>query len=171
MENRLFCCEILRQIELVSIAFENLKLDLSNSGIDIVWYHVQSFLVSTANISKILYSSPSSKQASNDRSKRLRDYIGLSDESCLANTKIRNCFEHYDEKLDRFVKDVENNHGNYIDSNIGNINSIYIEGVSTESYMRHFDPSTMVIIFRGIEFEMIPIANELKIIYEKIMQQ
>ncbi|KLO24394.1 hypothetical protein [Marinitoga sp. 1155] len=50
----IFLSEIRRQCEFSFIALRQIELGLQNNNVEIVWYNLQNFLISVANISKIL---------------------------------------------------------------------------------------------------------------------
>ena len=62
----------------------------------------QAFIGAVANVSKIFWPTGSASYAKR-RSAYLRSLLEIDDESPLKNRKIRNAFEHYDERLDRWI--------------------------------------------------------------------
>jgi hypothetical protein len=64
------------------------------------WSSIQSILVATANVSKILW--PTTKYKT--RGERLRQELGVENSSILSSRKFRNYFEHYDEQVDDWFK-------------------------------------------------------------------
>lgn len=169
--NNYFYDEIRRQIEFSFIAVEDLNTELnkiSEINFDRFWYSIQALLISVANISKILYPSPISKESNKQRAKLLRNELKIEENSILANKKIRNCFEHFDEHLDEFINDYEKNHGIFIDSNISDENGIIIEGMSKSFYLRNYNPRTNTLTFKNISYELQPVINELVILKQRI---
>src|SRR6266849_8982602 len=63
------------------------------------WYSIQSFLVATANISKFLWPIPRRET----RGKQLREFLSVQDDSPLKRRKVRDSFEHFDERLDSWI--------------------------------------------------------------------
>ena len=83
------------------ISLERLKYFFDDFDKIAVWSCIQSILISSGNISKILW--PLSKYK--ERGKQLRKLLKIDSESDLKSRKFRNKFEHYDELLDIFFKD------------------------------------------------------------------
>jgi hypothetical protein len=159
--------EILDQIEFVNIAIKDINKELQNPATknDRFWYSIQSFLVSVANISKILYPSPSSKEINKIRAKRLRENIGLPENSILTTKAVRNCFEHYDEKLDDFQN---NNNGIYLGKAICDFGDIVVDNKTTGFYIRHYNPKTNILYFKGIKYNLQDVVNEIVVLKEKV---
>ena len=84
--------------------------------------------------------------------------MGIDDESALRSRKFRNHFEHYDERLEKWLMSSERH--NYIDSNIGPIGSI--PGFVVTDYIRNFDPTTWTLTFRGDRYELAPVLRAVK---------
>ncbi|MGN6346465.1 MAG: hypothetical protein ACTHME_02055 [Candidatus Nitrosocosmicus sp.] len=122
-----------------------------------IWYSLQSFLISLANISKILW--PDNKYKK--RGQILRTKLFINDESIMYSREHRNHLEHFDERLDVWYK--ESSHHNIMDrfvSNTDNKNDI-VEDAEIE-FMRFFNKSTFTFIFRGKRYEINPLHEEVK---------
>src|SRR5690242_16683927 len=76
------------------------RLEAPDNDIVETWSSIQSILVATANVSKILW--PSTKYKA--RGERLRQALGVEDSNILSGRKFRNYFEHYDEQVDDWFK-------------------------------------------------------------------
>ncbi|MCK0133365.1 hypothetical protein [Arenibacter sp. S6351L] len=100
-----FITELIFQAELVSHSHERLKDSVEDFDKIAVWSCIQSILISSGNISKILWPMISKYK---ERGIQLRELLKIDSESILKNRKIRNKFEHYDELLDNFFKDKNN---------------------------------------------------------------
>jgi len=96
-----FLSELIFQAELVSNANQRLLNSKDEYDKTALWSAIQSILISSGNISKILW--PSMKYM--ERGEQLRKLLNIDSESVLRNRKFRNMFEHYDELLDDFLKD------------------------------------------------------------------
>lgn len=94
-QDMLFISEILLQSKIAQRAFERLHATRKNFDRLEVWCSIQSILVSTANISKILW--PSKNRV---RGKRLREMLKVEADNILSNRNFRNHFEHYDERIE-----------------------------------------------------------------------
>lgn len=161
MELKIYQFEIHKQCEfaLVSVNYMNEALRNlgSKNGNTQLWFFVQSFLVSSANVSKLLWGSGRNAEKTAERRKDLRKSLQIDENSMLKNTRFRNHFEHFDERIENWASSSERK--NFIDSNIGPGNMIV--GVNEEDFLRNFDTDTMTIKFKGDTFEIQPIVDEL----------
>lgn len=99
----IFISEILLQSKIAQRAFERLQsTHTSFDGLE-VWCSIQSILVSSANVSKILW-----PRSNGERGKRLRCLLNVSEDNILANRRFRNHFEHYDERIEERFKNQPN---------------------------------------------------------------
>src|SRR5262245_31514648 len=72
---------------------------------DRLWYAVQGFLVAAGNISKLLW--PSDKPIFPERGPEIRAGLRVEDDSQLKARTLRNHFEHFDERLERWAASPE----------------------------------------------------------------
>lgn len=96
-----FITELIFQAELVSHSHQRMKDSVDDFDKIAIWSGIQSILISSGNISKILW--PISKYR--ERGKQLRELLKIDSDSVLKSRIFRNKFEHYDELLDDFFKD------------------------------------------------------------------
>ncbi|PAE70576.1 hypothetical protein [Bacillus licheniformis] len=160
--------EIKRQCRIFFMSVEYLDEYYENPtevGVDKVWYHIQSFLTSSANISKLLWGV--NMRISQSR-KELREKLGVFEDSPLKHRKMRNFFEHFDEHLEKWVKD--NSNSIFIDSNIGPKTAI-INDSDKYQFLRNFNPASNIITFKDHEYDMKVIADEVYKIYIVVSQQ
>jgi hypothetical protein len=132
--------------------------------LDRFWLAVESFLMSVANISKILW--PSAPELSNRR-KDLRVYLSIDDNSPLRSRTFRNHCEHYDERIEEWAKDYGDKI--IIDSNIGSIQQV-ITGLNKNNlfYIRNFDPYKFVLTVRRQEYEFNHVLTAIKNLQKRI---
>lgn len=98
-----FLTELIFQAELVSNASQRLLNSEDEFDKTSLWSAIQSILISSGNISKILWPTKKYKE----RGEQLRKLLNINSESVLRNRIFRNKFEHYDELLDDFFQDKE----------------------------------------------------------------
>ena len=97
----IFVEEIITQSEFALISWEYLQAYLmKKKDNNRIFYHIQAFLVAVANISKIL--SPSNNKFKS-RGEELRKMLQVPINSPILNRKIRNHFEHYDERIESWA--------------------------------------------------------------------
>lgn len=127
---------------------------------DRIFYAIQNLLNAGANISKILWGQ---KGRFSKERQRLRESIGVSDESQLRQVTMRNHFEHMDERIDRWW--VESPNKNHIDKHIGSIRGF--EGSNSKDVFRMFNPDTAEVIFWSEKFNIQNLVTEAKAILPK----
>ncbi len=163
---RMFQRETLEQSAYALIAADLLNQQISASSYDdLFWREVQNFIVSTANISKLLWGQGG--KLANER-QSLRDSIEVSDSSPLKPPNImRNHFEHIDERLDRWWKESSNH--NIASHSVGPPSMI--AGLTTVELFRAYDPTTGIARFWGDTYNLKEIADEVNRIYPQLQTE
>lgn len=120
-----------------------------------LWYGVQNFIIGAGNVSKALWGAGGSRYAERQP---LRDSLQADDSSPLKNIKIRNDYEHLDERIEKWwKKDKSHNRvGIYIGPRGG------VVGLHETSMMRWIDPTTGDVIFWGNELNIPEVAQEVQ---------
>ena len=99
-----FLAEIIFQAKLVSHAVDRLNETIDNpskkSDSVALWSAIQSILISSGNISKILWP----KKQYRERGESLKKLLKVDSDNPLKIRKFRNKFEHYDDLLDNLFK-------------------------------------------------------------------
>src|SRR5262245_24494721 len=116
------------------------------------WGAIQAMLTAAANISKALWGQ-SGRNLETWR-KPVRDSLGTADDSRIREYDLRNHFDHFDERIDRWVK------------NKPHIHDLGIDDLSTDlsedtRLWRSFDSKTMSVIFEDDRFEIRPATAEV----------
>jgi hypothetical protein len=148
------CRFMLRAAEDTDIALKQQKVDVTS-----VFYSIQNMLNAAANISKALWGQ-GGKLA--DQRKPLRDSIGIADDSPLREVTMRNNFEHFDERLDRWWVDSKNH--NHTDFNLGKQKDFPDE----IDNFRIFDPDTTDLSFWGQRFNLKNLITEVQAVLPKL---
>jgi hypothetical protein len=165
---RIFHIEIARQCDFAMLAENDLKRSFQNmtiispeTSINIsaemnrFWYSAQSLLVVGANISKLFWpAKPRARKGEDEEAlkeytrirmedaKTLREALNIDDSSPIKNRKLRDHFEHFDERIAKLP-----NFGfNYVDTNISAPNQIQVNNAIV---MRHFNPDSYAIEYHG----------------------
>jgi hypothetical protein len=125
-----------------------------------VWGSIQSILVAAANVSKILW--PAKKQ-NRARGKHLRDLLGVDDDNLLSDRTFRNHFEHYDERIEKWVE--SNNSAVYMDSRINPFEPTPLS--LPQLFHRSYNPTSKTLSFRGESIDLAAVLAELSKIREK----
>ncbi|PAE27925.1 hypothetical protein CHI07_17170 [Paenibacillus sp. 7884-2] len=125
------------------------------------FYHAQSFLVFTANISKLLWGTSDNYSRKRED---LRKSLGIKNNSQLRSRTLRNLFEHFDENLEKWFK--QSNEKNYIDLNVGPTN--FVEDMNEKDLLRNYNTDDHSITYRGKRFNIIPIVKEVEALYNRL---
>ena len=125
---------------------------------DDVYRAVQAGMAAAANVSKMLCSK---KKAA--RADHLRAVFGVGDDSPIASRTLRNHFEHFDERLDRWI-DEHAEKRSIVNRNVQPMNEGIRAGVESGRVLHHYDPITRVAYFRGDKFPVDPVLDELRLI-------
>lgn len=152
-EDSVYISEIVLQVKIGQKAFE--RLNSYEDTID-VWSSIQSILIVTANISKILW--PNKKY--NDRGVRLRKMLNISDDNILRDRTFRNHFEHYDERIATQFENGAN--GVFIDLAMNPDFSF-----SSRNTNRGYNTIDKTVVFRGQKFDLDELNTAMLEILEK----
>jgi lysyl-tRNA synthetase class 1 len=161
---RNFQQQVALQCKFVLASAEDLKKGVAESNSEQIFYALQNLLNASANISKALWGARG--KMANER-RLLRDSIGIGDDSPLREVNMRNNFEHFDERLDRWW--AQSTRHNFIDMSIGSPNAF--GGAADLDRFRIFDPATTNMTFWGEEFNIQSIVNEVKRIVPRLQQE
>jgi hypothetical protein len=116
-----------------------------------VWCAIQSVLVAAGNVSKILW--PHKKCAA--RGEYLRKLLNVDKSNLLSDRKLRNHFEHYDERIEDCFKGQSS--AVYSDLAIDPFNkSIW------GNQHRAYNPLTQTVTFRGESFNLAAVLDALE---------
>lgn len=143
--------EIVTQAKFAEIAAD--QLTNTSDSVE-VWGSIQSILVATANVSKILW--PARKQ-NKVRGKHLRDLLGVDDDNLLSDRTFRNHFEHYDERIEKWVE--SNNSAVYMDSRIDPFEPTQLS--LPQLSHRSYNPTSKTLSFRGESIDLATVLAEL----------
>lgn len=149
--------QIETQCEGVIKAAEDLNAALKAHNVNLVFCAIQALLTSAANISKALWGVPKNTAALTDR-KPLRDRLKVDDNSPLRPLTMRNNYDHFDQRIDKWWKDSKTR--NYTDLNIGSL-AAYQTG-DTNDIFRLYDAATKDTFFWGDKFNLGDIIEEAK---------
>jgi hypothetical protein len=150
---RAFQTQIAFQCRVIVLAANELNAALFTGDTTRIWVAIQNLLTGAANISKALWGQ-SGKFAAERAD--LRASIQIDDTSALRSVAMRNNFEHFDERLDRWWEKSSNR--SYIDMNVGPLGAIV--GAEDIDTFRWFDPTTSEVIFWGRHFNINEVLAE-----------
>jgi hypothetical protein len=136
----------------------------SNCTADDIFYALQNLLNAAANISKALWGSRGKYRGER---KELRDSIGVEDASPLFAVTMRNHYEHFDERLDRWWN--ESKGPQYVDLNVSSRSDISV--VDKNNWFRNFDRKTRQLTFWEDDFDIQGIIEEVRRILPKVQEE
>lgn len=158
---RMFQRQVALQCTYLLASASELDAALRRENIEQTFYALQNFLNAGANISKALWGAGGKHSIER---KVLRESVGIDDASPLREVTMRNNFEHFDERLDRWWE--ESKAHNYMDLLIGPKNMI--TGQADTDKFRHFDPKTGDMVFWGQEFNIKKLLDEVRKLRPKL---
>jgi hypothetical protein len=138
---------------------------VSNAGgrdSDEIWLGLQTMLVSSSNASKLLWGAGrTGEDAKRIRAERkpLRESVDVSESSPLNNRDVRNSFEHFDERIDRWYA-TRTIHQFFSRSIISSDWLDRFAGATPENLFGNYDPSTAVVTFLDRSIELMPVLAE-----------
>ncbi|SRR5258708_7286935 len=144
----------------VEVAIEDAREDAwaSVSPTTDIWFAIQNLLVAAGNLSKLLWGASPSRAAAREG---LRQSVGVADDSPLRDRRLRNYFEHFDEKSeDWFTKSEQKN---YVGRNIGPASMI--QGPNRAERFHHYDPSTGLATFWDDSVSLPQLGAEIQRIF------
>lgn len=158
---RIYQQQVLLHCNYVFMARKQINDGLARRDPEAIFFGVQNLLNAAANIAKALWGERGKMSA---QRKELRDSIGVGDDSPLHEVDMRNNFEHFDERLDRWWN--ESTDHNYVGFVIGPRSAI--SGMDEKDILRHFDPATTNVIFWSQRFNIQAIITEIERILPKL---
>ena len=155
LSEMVFLSDIVLQSKIAELAAKRLSSIKDNFDQIEVWSSIQSILVAAGNVSKILW--PQEKKYA-VRGKRLRELLKVDDNNILSDRSLRNHFEHYDDRIEKWFKGKSS--AVYSDLAIDPFKSIW--GNVPTNHHRAYDPLSHTLTFRGESFDLAAVLKELK---------
>jgi hypothetical protein len=137
---RAFQMQLLTQCKFFMFAAREVNCSFEKRDTNRAFYALQNLLTASANISKALWGQGG--RFAKER-KPLRDSISISDDSPLREVTMRNNFDHFDERLERWWKETKTQ--TYLDLNL--ISKSGTHGVDEIDRFRAFDSRTTDLTF------------------------
>ncbi|MGE5605285.1 MAG: hypothetical protein ACM3YE_06290 [Bacteroidota bacterium] len=163
LAEQVFIGEIVLQSKIALRAAERLPAINEHFDQIEVWCSIQSILVAAGNVSKILWPQKKKYEA---RGERLRKLLNIDKNNILSDRKLRNHFEHYDERIEVWFE--EESSAVYMDLIINPFESVW--GVNFTNRHRAYNPLTKTLTFRGESVELAAVLNALEEIRVKCGQ-
>jgi len=162
----IFVEEIIDQCEFALMSWEYLQACLMKiEDNNRIFCHIQAFLVSVANISKILW--PYNEFTS--RGEELRKVLQVPINSPIQNKKFRNHFEHYDERIERWASSSKRKIISDMNISVGGFSAI--PDLDPIDCMRNLDISpdrkNLKLTFHGESYDLTMTMHAVKELHER----
>jgi len=161
---RAFQRQVLFQCNVVLRAEADLKVALGPpANAQEIFYALQNLLNAAANLSKAFWGS---KGRLSEQRKPLRESLGVADESALKETGMRNHYEHYDERLDRWWAESEkHSHVEIIGPNSE------VLGIDPIDRLRRYAINARIAYFWGEDFDIGAIVDEVQRLLPRVQEE
>lgn len=162
-----FIEEVGRQSEYVLMAAVQLDKALKERDPKNAFFYIQVLLTASANVSKLLWGVDRNAKARQER-QGLRDFFEVDENSLTTDRKMRNSFDHFDERLDEWYEADASDSGFIVDSNLGT--SIGGTAINKDRFLRNYDLKTATVSFKNLTFNTRDMSHEayrIFKIYEK----
>ncbi len=133
----------------------------------LIWFALQGILVSAANVSKLLWGSKSADDLA--ARQRLRGVLQIHEHSAFYARKLRNDFEHFDERVETWFERSANHI--YIGRLIGGSNAISVGGQDPSDKFGQFDPEHATVTFWDRTVDLNPVIAEAQRVLALIEQR
>jgi hypothetical protein len=161
LEEMAFISEIVLQAKIAQRAAERLQTANDNLDNIEVWGSIQSFLVATGNVSKILW--PTYKKHA-ERGEKLRQILKVENNNPLSERVFRNHFEYYDSRIEEWFENQPS--AVWIDLAM----NPSFRGGSIDNVDRGYNSFNNTLIFRGELLNLDEVLNALKGIHNSCKQ-
>lgn len=166
---KLFLEELRKQCIFALFAYSELTAKVYENDPYRVWLSLQSMLIASANISKILFADKNKtnkeEEYRRERRESLCKILEISGNEQFASRSARNDFEHFDERLEDWYRE-STIHDNLIDGEIGGDN--LLKENKDVHYLRFFNTDGFVFRFRDKEYEMEELRTDIIDLLNKI---
>jgi len=135
--------------------------------------HITALINHSAAVSRMFWPPGSPNKLSKARSKARGDYlrnsVGVEDDHSVRQRKLRDHFEHYDERLDEWAESSFNR--SIILKMIGSRELIQGPYIGDGDIIHHFNPENRTYYFRGEAFNIQQIVDGVEDIGRKIVDR
>lgn len=150
-KSRIYLGEIEKQVAFSVRTFDEFVQALGNQDTFSIFYHVHHFLIHTTNIDKLL-----DVESTSERGRALASIFTGQSINLKPFRRLRNHLEHFDERLDAWVKRHDGHP--FFDMNI----ITGTKGFPKEAFLRAIDGH--IFRFYGEEYDLDELLSEIKLI-------
>lgn len=170
--------EVINQAEIIELAAVDFNRTFQSSeknSLGRTFMSIQSVLAAASMLSKLLWPNPASlahgggpltdeeevqRSRTLKRGTVLRGVLikaGDDTKQLEANRTVRNAFEHFDERLDKFITETGGEQG-IVDRNIAPLGSIIVDG-GEPKHLRRINPASLVVSVLDSSVELQPLVS------------
>ena len=162
----IFVDELINQCEFALMSWEYLQACLMKIDDDKrIFCHIQAFLGAVANISKIL----ETLDKFTSRREELRKVLQIPKNSLVQNRDFRNHFEHYNERLEKWVSSSKRKNISDMNISVGGFSAI--PDLDPIDCMRNLDISrdreNLTLTFQGETYDLTMTMHAVKELHER----
>ena len=154
LQEMVLLSEIVLQAKIAKLAAQRLN---ETDHVE-VWCSIQSILVASGNVSKVLWPP---KKESKRRGMELRKLLKIEDDNILSSRQFRNQFEHYDERIEEWFN--KQSSAVYTDLAMNPSQNTFIN----QTVNRGYNSIDNTLVFRGEILDLNEVLNSLEEILEK----
>jgi len=174
---RIFLSEAGWQCNFALIAVGDLKQALQTQDEERIWYSLHAFLVAAGNISKLLWpgrnKTPRKPKVQGrpqipKRGEELRAHLSIPKDSPMVARRVRNHFEHLDERLEAWAAQPQT--GLYGTPWVGPPRDLFKDD-TVKHFFRNFDKRTFTLTFCGEVYELRPIIKAVRGLHRKLVKK
>ena len=163
----IFVEEIINQCQFALMSWEYLQAcPMKKNDTIRIFCHIQAFLVSVANISKILWPP---KNRFRSRGEILRKVLQVPINSPIQNRKFRDDFEHYDERIEKWASSSKRKIISDMNISVGGFSAI--PDLDPIDCMRNLDISpdrkNLKLTFHGKSYDLTMTMHAVKELHER----
>ncbi len=157
--------ELKSQLELAAIAADDLETARQNKAPGTLWYALQGILMIAGNVSKLLWGSSGTEEQRKAR-EPLRKASGVADDSPLRPRKVRNAFEHFDERIEEWyeVGDI----ATFVSRSVGSGTNEVIRGHGVPHAFGNYNPRNGIVRFWDHEVSIPDLVTEMDAIWDRL---
>jgi hypothetical protein len=147
--------EVERQCQFVMIALQDMDEAAANSDGKLFWYSVQSLMVAIGRISRLLWPPD---PLFHERGPRLRESLGVGEDSPLRALGFVEHFEHFDIRLERWQQTSEQHR--FFDCYTEPLD--VLAETAPEDRLRGYHLEKNAILFNGEPYELGPVSRAVE---------
>ncbi len=153
---KIYLGEIQKQIQFAKHSYNDYLSAKGKDNIPDMFFHVHHFVIHATNIDKLIDVNPQTF-----RGKILSGHLNISGIDLKLFRRLRNHLEHFDERLDKWVKEFDGSA--FFDTNL----VTGTKGFPDTAFLRALDDN--IFKFHGESYDLLKLYEQIKIIEGRII--